>query len=550
MGLREIESEIISFLNADKSTVLSISGDWGIGKTFFWKKIFDSAKKPEILYSYVSLFGISSLLELKSAIVLNIIENESWVSKLSAPLKRIASVFPDNISQVDVLKPFGRAVVDSCISDISICFDDLERIGNKFDFEDFLGYISYLKENGNCSIVLILSDFNLPDDQQQSWRKYHEKVIDREIRFELLPAECAEIAFSKSGYDKTALVDLVERLGMVNIRVLFKLEYWAIRVTHMLETFGAEVCKSALVSIAVYVHCKYSSSSVIPDIEFLRTVSFTAYHSKIEEMSDNQREWVAYLEKYGWVPGGYVGQNAETKLEKILFDAIDLGYFDEEQFSVYGLELTKAVAYTESQNRISAVWDKYYHGTFKNNRDELVEAFFGITVEEIENVSFNSLKYILSTLRELDAIQEAEEIVTKLESVRSSELLELSKNQRELTREVSDPFLLCRIEKLRISVAPRSMDDLREFLVKEELDRYEQQLLRDLLPEFSSKDFVTLLHSTAEENHVTVVENCLAHGGENALEATRQIASESKLNEMRVRAYQHRHGQILKPKDH
>lgn len=65
-------AEIDRFLGTSVPETISISGQWGVGKTHAWQAGIDRvrAKKvyPLMRYSYVSLFGLSSLTELKTAI--------------------------------------------------------------------------------------------------------------------------------------------------------------------------------------------------------------------------------------------------------------------------------------------------------------------------------------------------------------------------------------------------------------------------------------------------------------------------------------------------
>ena len=49
MTLDKIEESLYKYLIKEKDeTVLSISGEWGIGKTYFWKNIFLDKYKNEL----------------------------------------------------------------------------------------------------------------------------------------------------------------------------------------------------------------------------------------------------------------------------------------------------------------------------------------------------------------------------------------------------------------------------------------------------------------------------------------------------------------------
>ena len=78
MSVKLVNDEIAKFLARSDAEVLCVRGKWGVGKTYAWRegvRIARQDKKKIALkrYSYVSLFGISSLDELKSAIFENVL---------------------------------------------------------------------------------------------------------------------------------------------------------------------------------------------------------------------------------------------------------------------------------------------------------------------------------------------------------------------------------------------------------------------------------------------------------------------------------------------
>jgi hypothetical protein len=76
-------SEIIHFLSSSGPGVLCISGEWGVGKTFLWQTTLDELRCQKQLtydrYAYVSLFGLSSLDDVKTATF----ENMEWLDQES-----------------------------------------------------------------------------------------------------------------------------------------------------------------------------------------------------------------------------------------------------------------------------------------------------------------------------------------------------------------------------------------------------------------------------------------------------------------------------------
>ncbi|MFX5191329.1 P-loop NTPase fold protein, partial [Acinetobacter baumannii] len=78
--------------NEKIGTAIAITGPWGVGKTFFWKKFIEKNNFKR-KYIYVSLFGLQSLSDLKTHIYSNIENNHStlevprWIRGLPAIFK-------------------------------------------------------------------------------------------------------------------------------------------------------------------------------------------------------------------------------------------------------------------------------------------------------------------------------------------------------------------------------------------------------------------------------------------------------------------------------
>src|ERR1019366_8753973 len=74
-----VEAEIRRFLSTNEPEVVCISGRWGVGKTFAWNRYLKYAQKNGTIalkrYSYVSLFGVNSLDELKYSIFENSVQS-------------------------------------------------------------------------------------------------------------------------------------------------------------------------------------------------------------------------------------------------------------------------------------------------------------------------------------------------------------------------------------------------------------------------------------------------------------------------------------------
>lgn len=74
MTIATVQAVSTEFLNNPKPEVLVIKGEWGSGKTYAWRKIVADNTAPKGLkkYSYLSLFGFSSVSELPLSVFLRL----------------------------------------------------------------------------------------------------------------------------------------------------------------------------------------------------------------------------------------------------------------------------------------------------------------------------------------------------------------------------------------------------------------------------------------------------------------------------------------------
>lgn len=168
--------------NEEIGTAIAITGSWGVGKTFFWKRCIDgyNFKKK---YVYVSLFGLESLSDLKTHIYSNIENNHSTL-EIPRWIRGLPSILKDTrVSQFGLsasTKIFDSLMFNQ-VKDAIICFDDFERMSNKLDIKDVMGLANYLKLEKNCQIILILDEDKAEGDNKKKYADYKEKLIDETI---------------------------------------------------------------------------------------------------------------------------------------------------------------------------------------------------------------------------------------------------------------------------------------------------------------------------------------------------------------------------------
>lgn len=186
MTTKRIE-RLWKLLEGPEGIAIAITGQWGVGKTYFWNEYLkyhraqhkqQSKQKQE--YAYVSVFGIETLGDLKAAIVEQLVgeipDKENAISGFFKITKRLLNESKNlNLKGLNI---GGNLLFSICFSQISnalICIDDLERKSDKLDIKDILGLVNLLKNQRNCKVVVIIND---EKDQDQVFKNYKEKVFD------------------------------------------------------------------------------------------------------------------------------------------------------------------------------------------------------------------------------------------------------------------------------------------------------------------------------------------------------------------------------------
>ena len=231
MTRHEYEILLKEFLEHQEQKVLLIKGKWGVGKTYFWNEVLNQQRDDlsEAAYSYVSLFGINSLSELKkltfgkATLTSKPEKHETAISGLKLTARVVGNVdFPF----VGKLNDYTSVVEDMLTKNFLVCFDDIERKDTALTFASILGYASTLKEESNCRVIIILNEEELPDEDRKDLHRYRDKVIDREIDFHPIVDDNYAVIFNTSQND---LLDCFRSLEVNNLRIMTRCR-WAIRL--------------------------------------------------------------------------------------------------------------------------------------------------------------------------------------------------------------------------------------------------------------------------------------------------------------------------------
>jgi hypothetical protein len=296
------KAEIARFLRGIDPGVLCVSGEWGVGKTFLWQSVLDSVRNARELgltrYSYISLFGLSSLDDVKSSLF----ENMEWLDQdatdfagrgkagakaLAARAKKLSEL-AGALPWVGQAFSKARSLYFSLIQSQIVCIDDLERRSKTLDLKDVLGLISFLREHRGCKVALLLNAERLGDDKDE-FDELLEKVVETKVILAPTAAESAAIALTGQDDISVALRRHCQTLGIRNIRVLKQIERLARRADEIVREFPQTIRDQATHSVTLFGWSKYDRANA-PRMDFLRISSIERHLAHRSEKAPTQSE--------------------------------------------------------------------------------------------------------------------------------------------------------------------------------------------------------------------------------------------------------------------
>lgn len=413
MSTELIKEQIKRFLSTDDPEVLAIKGGWGVGKSYCWDKYIEEFKNDCALksYSYVSLFGISSIDVLKQTTFLNTISTKSIGEKVN--------IKASSKQWADLLKNIKIPVIDQYISGVGevfnsvaqlamketiICFDDLERKSEGLSIKDFMGLVSYFKERKKCKVVLLLNE-DAGDESFKDYQKYKEKIVDKQIHFQPTVAECFDTMFGVDFEFRHYVRDCCIGLNIRNKRVITKVVEHTKEFLNLVDGFDNEIKKQVIHSTVVLSWCYYchgSDPDNVPEFDF---VNRSGLRKEVEGRGwtkDKTKQWDAFLNSYGY--------QLTDEIDLVVAKGIEQGFID--RGSLIPLCQLKQEEIDVRKNH--AKWDEawnLFHGSFDSNEEEVAHAINAGMIDIAASTSCSQYSSGLMVLRELGKDKEADELI-------------------------------------------------------------------------------------------------------------------------------------------
>lgn len=554
MSLKIIVDEIERFLRSPDPEVLVIRGEWGTGKTFTWKRLLNEFRKDDLptkRYSYVSLFGVNTLEDFRFLLFQQCITNSAIGTEPSMQsFKENAASFAESygrkatklLNRIPIISDFMgevKSLAYLSLGETLICIDDLERKGKDLDVREILGTISQLKEEKSCKIVLILNASGLDSENRSQFEAYREKVIDIELAFSPTAEECAEIALTPHSLTDTQLRPLLLKLGITNIRVIFRIKRLIKIVTPHLKDFEPELLQQAMHTLTLFTWCYLSDDGVSPPYEFLKGSRLNILGVPDDEVdSEEENGWRSILQDYSFFD--------IDEFDLVLADVVETGYVNARVLRKTATNLNSQVLANKGDKSFSEAW-RLYHDSFSDNQDQVVDLMFSRFKENAAYITPMNLNGTVSLLRELNRDDLADECIEYYIETRKSEYKLFDLDDYAFADDITDPGIKNAFEKAMVDAEP-------ELTLRDVVTRIAGKNgwgIKDIevMSNASVDDFYQLFKSENGDHLRSYVKACLQFKrisntsdtekaiSSTAEEALKRIGAESDINRRRVSSY-------------
>lgn len=545
-SMQVVTEEIQRFLRSTDAEVLCITGDWGVGKTFTWVRLLEDEAKNGTLsrtkYSYVSLFGLNSLAEVRSAIA------ENLQIMASTDLKPVSDITNALISKVKYLKGFvsvipyvgkglaqsGNLLFASIVNDQIVCIDDLDRRGANVRIEDILGLVTSLRDERHCNVVLLLNEEKLHD--KDIFDRHFEKAIDSRIIFTPSASDAVEHGISsKDDIGKEVSKNCV-LLNISNIRVVRKIERLVRSVYPYVTDRSETVRRQTIHTLTILGWAKFQPGFA-PTFEFLSESSIARLiNAKDKPMSDQEVAWTAIVDAYSFM---YMDVYDMTLLQYVKSGILDSESIREAAARL-DAEHTKQQANEEIKSGFAP-----FHASFANNVDEVANSIRDALQKHVKYVDLNTLHTSVQMLKSIDRQDDAIGIL---------KFFETHQNESEFWESEHDPFVgpiededvkvaidKCKREKIDDFDLARDMiaasKSLNQALIAEIAKRITAAEVKSLIEARKNDDMKRIIYSGLEYQKISNASEDEKKIVAATKEAIRLLAQESPLNATRARKY-------------
>lgn len=560
MSIQTVNDVIARIMKAPVPRVVAIKGTWGCGKTHAWQSLIADLRGEchHQNYSYVSLFGITSINQLRIAIF----AGRQGISRLDkridalldtslkwilSPGKSLRKLFAKTTRAIPDL-PYGKNValgieiiLPHLLKDTVICLDDFERSGKDLKVDELLGFISELKEQKNCQVVLIFNDEKLTDEQKTNYLNYREKVIDIELVYAPTVDEAIQIALPMDLPCRDQLALNIGKLQIGNIRILYKIVELGRLIYPVIEHSCREVLDQMAQTLVLLVWLEYGDigSAERPNEDFYRHWNSTAWFLRRNQpesgLTEAQFYWDKLISSYG--------TSHLDDFDQAIYQIIRNGYVEESQIERHARQLNQELQLHGERKTYIQAWDMI-HESFDDNEEEAIQRLVDVTREKIHLIGANDLDCALGFLRRFDMDATADELLEAFIVTHREDTGCFKVDSYTMVRVLTDQKLRERFQAVYDDAMADSRPTLQEAL--RQIDQEQAHTMRNMkaVEQASQAEFYALFKELRGPRFKNTIQLCLdysrppdADTQSAAVLALRQIAQESDLNAYRVECF-------------
>jgi len=289
----QVQEKLTLFISDNYLKVLALKGKWGVGKTHLVKTFFEEQKQD---YYYGSVFGISSIEQLKSQILANkgatgkILK---WVNNQSDKITKTKDITLPNLptiagSAISIGSDLLFNLIFNSINGF-ICIDDLER-KSKLGLIEILGFVENLIQQSNCKIILIYNEDELIKDEasKKALEEYREKVIDIEIELNPTVEENFFLAkFSNNDPNIEVIKNTFILARTNNIRVLKKTKWNLDKFQPLIQDWHPKIHELVIRNVVIASLVKLDNNF---PVKWGHLLTFTGNEQEIESIREKIQE--------------------------------------------------------------------------------------------------------------------------------------------------------------------------------------------------------------------------------------------------------------------
>jgi hypothetical protein len=422
------------------------------------------------------------------------------------------------------------------IRDQIVCIDDLERKGKNLEIGDVLGLISYLREQRNCKVALILNDEQLTGDAKNEFEKHLEKVVDVSLVYQPISSEVVAIAAPGDDTTTKMITDRCASLGISNIRVIRRIMQFVAAIKSLLTEFDEEVFEIAVASLALFCW-SHDQPGEAPTLDFLIAKAKDKFGlAKDQEVPPSEAAWNALLDNYGYT--------WTDDFDLTLIEGVRNGYFDPEKIKAQARKLHEKILAGKAGGSFESAW-RLYHDSFENNQEEALDKIYDAFMRNFQYVTPMNLAGTVGLFKDLGRGQQALEMIKHYVENRNEDRTFFDLDADPFGGDIRDPDIRTAFAKKCAQLKPKRdigtiLRSLKEGgLYDEDIAAAASAPVEEYRQAFKSsngQDLRKLLSGALEFDRILNASDAMREISRRAKAALKLIGEESAINARRVRS--------------